>query len=114
MKCCNISVGDLRHRVTIQRKENAPDGTGGSITTWVTLAQPWAKLTPKTGTEKIYLNRLNAQNMMSVVIRYNASYDFKDTDKLLFKGNQYQIRSIINIEERDKYIELLVEKGVAQ
>ena len=112
MKCCDIKVGDLRHRVSIQRKTRAPDGVGGSIVTWVQYATPWCKITPKTGSERIYLDRLNAQGLSTVIMRYRA--DMSEKDKLVFRGNEYQIRSIINIEERNRYSELVIEKGQAQ
>jgi SPP1 family predicted phage head-tail adaptor len=45
-------------------------------------------------------------------MRYRS--DISEKDKLVFRGNEYQIRSIINIEERNRYSELVIEKGQAQ
>lgn len=114
MKCCEISLSDFRHKITIQRKQDAPDGFGGSVTTWVNVAQPWARMKPKSGSEKVYLGRLDAKSMASIVVRYNSNYAILESDKLIARGVEYNIRSIVNIEERDKYLELLVESGVAQ
>jgi len=112
VKCCDIKAADLRHRVSLQRKQNNSDGVGGSTITWVEYATPWCKITPKTGGEKLYLGRLDAQGLSSVVMRYRA--DIVASDKLVFKGQDFQIRSIINVEERNKYTELLIERGVTQ
>lgn len=112
MKCCDIKAGDLRNQVSLQRKQNNSDGAGGSIITWLEYATPWCKITPKTGGEKLYLGRLDAQGLSSVTMRYRA--DIVASDKLVFKGQEFQIRSIINVEERNKYTELLIERGVTQ
>ena len=112
MKCCDIKAGDMRHRASLQRKQRAPDGAGGSVITWQEYATPWCKITPKTGSERIYLDRLNAQGLSSVLMRYRSDIDEKD--KFVFRGREYQIRSIINVEERNRYTELVIEKGQAQ
>jgi len=55
---------------------------------------------------------LDAQGLSSVVMRYRA--DIVETDKLVFEGQEFQIRSIINVEEMNRFTELLIERGVAQ
>ena len=112
MKCCDIAVGDFRHKVSLQRKDIVSDGVGGSTVAWTEYATPWTKITPKTGGEKVYLNRLNASGLSTVVMRYRS--DISESDKLVYRGNEFQIRSIINVEERDRYTELTIERGVAQ
>ena len=112
MKCCTIKSGELRHQVSLQRKQNNSDGVGGSIITWSEYATPWCKISPKSGGEKLYLGRLDAQGLSSVVMRYRA--DIVESDKLVFKDQEFQIRSIINVEEMNRFTELLIERGVAQ
>lgn len=112
MKCCDIAIGDLRHKVSLQRKSLTSDGVGGSVVAWTEYATPYAKIKPKSGGEKIYLNRLNASGLSTVVMRYRD--DVQESDKLVFRGDEYQIRSVINVEERDRYTELTIERGVAQ
>jgi len=112
VKCCDIKAGDLRNQVSLQRKQINSDGAGGTVVTWVEYATPWCKITPKTGNEKIYLGRLDAQGLSSVTTRYMST--IIESDKLVFKNKEFQIRSIINIEERNKYTEMLIERGVTQ
>jgi SPP1 family predicted phage head-tail adaptor len=45
-----------------------------------------------------------------VFIRYVSDLD--TSDRLKYKGKTLQIRAIINIEERDRWLELYCEDGV--
>jgi SPP1 family predicted phage head-tail adaptor len=48
----------------------------------------------------------------SIFIRYTA--DILPTDRVNFKGRYMQIRAVVNMEERNRWIELACEEGVAQ
>ena len=112
MKCCDITAGQLNRKITISEPVLADDGYGGDDETWSTVYTPWARIKPKSGGEKMHAQRLDATGLASIVIRYRAG--LSETMKVTYAGKDYQIRSIIDIEEAHKWIELLVERGVAQ
>ncbi len=111
MKCCDITAGMLRHSVTIQRLTKTPDGVGGYTQSWATLLTTRAYMTVTGGTEQFSQDRLNAVQRQRAYIRYNSA--IKAKDRLSFNGQQFQIRNVINLEFRNKWLELDLESGVA-
>lgn len=112
MKCCDITIGDLKRRITIQQQTKVRDGMGGYEDGWAQVAQPWAKISPKSGSEKLRADKLNADGLSTVIIRYRS--DLNESMRVVYRGNNYQIRSIINIEEADRFLELTIERNRAQ
>ena len=112
MKCCDFYSGKLRNRITIERLTLTPDGIGGNAETWVVNKSLKAYIKPTSGSETLHSQRLEARLTHKVYIRYVT--DIINTDRVVFNGRNFQIRAIINIEERNKWIELSCEEGVAQ
>lgn len=114
MNCCNVTLAQLNRRIEIQSKQptGETDAMGGIISDWVTVASPWCNLTPMTGREQYRADKLNATGMTRVIMRYRT--DINESMKVLYRGTEYQIRSIIDIEERRQWLELMIEKGVSQ
>lgn len=112
MKCCDLTSGMLRTTGSLQRLERAPNGSGGFDDTWTEYATPRMKVVPMSGGEKLHSNRLDATGMARVYMRYRS--DIVESDKLTIEGNDHQIRSIVDIELRHKWLELMIERGVAQ
>ena len=112
MKCCDIISGMLNRKIEFQRQVTAPTSSGGETVAWSTYANAWAHIKPMTGSEKLKFDRLGFEQMMKVIIRYRG--DLTTLDKVVYRSEQYQIRSIVNIEEADQWLEIMMEKGVAQ
>ena len=110
MKCCDITIGMLKRRVTFQRANKVRRDGGGYDYDWADLLTAWAKITPKTGTEKTHAGKLQATNYVIVIMRYTNV--LQADDRMQYNGNDYQIRSIINIEEQNQWLELKLEQGV--
>jgi len=112
MKCCDITPGKLNRKIAINRRQLTPDNIGGFDQALVNLANPWAMIKPKSGTELLHADKLDAKAMSEFTIRYRT--DLVESDLIEYRGVEYNIRSIINIEEADKYLLILAERGVAQ
>jgi len=111
VKCCDITAGSLRHRITIQRETYTPDGLGGGDNTWATYATVRAFIKPMSGNERLFSQRLEAVATHRIFIRYRA--DLSTTDRIDFNGRLMQIRALINLEEANKFIEIYADEGVA-
>lgn len=111
MKCCDMSAGKLRHRISIQRKERTPDGAGGWYDTWVEKWKVYAQIKPSSGGENLVAMRLQASITHDIVIRYLP--DIKASDKIVFEDRSFNIVSIIDVEERKRWYQLRCEEGVA-
>ena len=111
MKCCEMYGGLLRVPVVLQRKTRTADGSGGFAVTWNTYATIRAHIMTRPGREVVIADRLTATQTIRAVIRYRK--DVNETDRAVFEGKVHQIRSVSNIEARNKWLELDLERGVA-
>lgn len=65
-----MRAGQLRHRVTVQRKVQTPDGQGGQSTTWRDVASCWASIDGRGGREFQTAKQTRATLTDEVTIRY--------------------------------------------
>jgi SPP1 family predicted phage head-tail adaptor len=101
----------LEHRVLLQRLTILPDGVGGGSQLWTTIGTPWACILPASGWEKLTSMKLETPITHTCYIRYRA--DITPRDRIIHRGRTFNIRSIIDIEEKKLFLELKAEEGVA-
>lgn len=109
-----MSIGALRHRVTIEAENASPDGAGGLTDPWanpIQVATVWAEITPLTGDERLQAMRLEDRVSHRIRIRYRA--DVTAQHRLRLGTRIFNIRSVINESERDRWLTVLAEEGVA-
>jgi SPP1 family predicted phage head-tail adaptor len=112
MQCCNLSPGKLRHVVQLESQSGTADGGGGIAITWPAYATGVsALLKPANGTERRFADRLEANITHVAWIRYRT--DVQAKHRLLYAGRTMQIRAVLNLEERNRWLELHLEEGVA-
>ncbi len=111
MKCCDIQAGMLRHRVQLQRQQRTPDGIGGFDIEWTTYATVSAYIAPLSGTETVVAMQIQDSTTHRLYIRYRA--EILPEDRVLFGERTFNIRSVLNLEERNRFIEMRAEEGVA-
>ena len=112
MKCCDIYAGKLRNSIIIERESITPNDSGGQNILWSTYKTVKALIKPKSGTERLRGMQLESPLSHSIFIRYTA--DILTTDRVNFNGRLMQIRAVVNMEERNRWIELSCQEGVAQ
>jgi SPP1 family predicted phage head-tail adaptor len=106
-----VNIGELKHRVTIQKKaEKKPL----EDTTYTDFKTVWAKVSNLYGKEFIEAQKVEANISKKLIIRYikdldmslnpNACKDFIIT----YKGISYNILYIDNIKEQNKFMEIMV------
>ena len=106
-----MNIGELKHRITIQKKaEKKPL----EDTTYTDFKTVWAKVSNLYGKEFIEAQRVEANISKKLIIRYikdldmslnpNACKDFI----INYKGISYNILYIDNIKEQNKFMEIMV------
>lgn len=111
MLCCDLTPGKLRHAVELQSQSGVADGGGGTSLVWSAYASGVrAMLKPANGTERRFADRLEANITHVCWIRYRT--DVLAKHRLLYAGRPMQIRAILNLEERNRWLELHLEEGV--
>jgi SPP1 family predicted phage head-tail adaptor len=107
-------IRQLRQRLTIEMPAPQPDGHGGQGDPWrtpTTLARVWGRVEPLRGRERLHGMQLEAGVTHRVTIRYRD--DVTARHRLRLRARVFNIRAVIDPEERHRFLELLCEEGVA-
>lgn len=113
MKCCELTSASLIHVADIEGPTKVPDGQGGNTNSWgVVIHAVRCKVTPISSREQVHLDRLESTLASRMVMRYRS--DVTAGMVVLFKGFRHNIRGKPrNLENRNRWLELDLEEGVA-
>lgn len=114
-----MSIGKMQHRLTIQSRSRSSDGGGGAASTWSTVDTVWGRIEAKGGSERFFGDQNEARTSHLITIRFRR--DVTAAMRIVYSyavdsvnySRTFNIRSIANKGERDKYLELVCEEGVA-
>ncbi len=104
-------LGTLRHRLTLQEETRSADTGGGYTLTWGDFATVWGRIEPLTGTERLRAMQLESRISHRVTIRHRAGVIAGM--RLLHSGRAFNVRAVIDPDERRHWLELMCEEGVA-
>ena len=110
----NYRPGELDQRITIKRETNTKTAMGGQSVSLVNIATVFAKVTAKSGGESNKYQRLDAEASYVFVIRNTNNFNVRESDRIEWRGTEYNIRFISDPGPRPIYIEISADKGVAQ
>lgn len=111
MKCCDVTAGMLREKLFIQRETLTQDALGGDVKEFSSIGSTFGYVQPTGGGERFFGQQLEATITHKIVIRFRTNIN--PADRILLRGEPLQIRRILNLEMRDKFLELHCEQGVA-
>ena len=101
-------------RITIQAENPTTDAGGGQTDPWAsptTVATVQACIEPMSGRELINAMQLQDAITHKITMRYRAGIIAKQ--RIAFGSRLFNIRAVINVEERNRFLELMVDEGVA-
>ena len=104
----------MRHPIDFQSENPSTDAGGGETDPWAsptTFASVKACIEPFGGGESMFAMQLQDSVTHKVTIRYRAGIIAKM--RIKFGTRFFNIRRVINIEERNRFLEILAEEGVA-
>jgi SPP1 family predicted phage head-tail adaptor len=105
------SPSQLRHTITIQSEVVGDDEGGGGGLTWSDFATEIpAKIIHVSGREVQFADGQQGQINTIIVIRYLENVT--EGMRAVFNNSGYNIRSVIDPEERNEWLELGCERGV--
>lgn len=117
MKCCDISAGDLRTIITIERVTESADGQGGFTQSWAEdpAGGVYAKVTGLGGGERWQAMRVSPANRAKAVIRFRddgsgAPY-YSAGDRVKVSGRIYGVEYVQDVEFRRQWIEMGLVEG---
>lgn len=99
-----MQLGKLRHKIVIQQPTETRNISGYPSVAWSTYKTVWASIMPMQGRETTIADQTGGDITHEVHLHYESGY----TPKMRVKwGSRYfEIRSVINLEERDREVVL--------
>jgi phage head-tail adaptor, putative, SPP1 family len=108
--------GNLNKRVELLKREARDNGVGGKRSDslkWVLVdlnPKVWASIEPLSSDEKFRMNRLESEITHRITIRYRK--DITRSNRLRYRGREFQIEIAVNWQERDRFLVLIVKEEV--
>lgn len=87
-----MNPGQLRHQVTIETLSRKLDAGGGSPDGWAAVATAWARIEPKSATERDHGQLLELSISHQVTIRYLGSVSPRE--RLRFGSRVFRIHGV--------------------
>lgn len=104
-------IGELDERITLRREEQVQDEYGTLTQTPEDYAIVWAHVRPRSGTEQMVSDSVEASAEYLVVLRYRRDIAMDDT--IIWRDTPFNIRRINDRGPRSPYLEIIAERGVA-
>ncbi len=96
--------------IQIETVTQVVNAFGGLAETWATFKKVFAEVSPTRGQEYFSSRQINTKNNVS--FRFNYFSGITTKMRVSYDGKVYDIQSIININERNREIELMCEEQV--
>ena len=105
-----MNIGKLRHRITLLNQVNDVNDYGASVQTWRTVATVWAEVRPLSGREYFSAQQVQSEVTTQIWLRYIDG--IKPSMKVKFANREFEILSVLNIQERDVSLQLMCKETV--
>jgi len=107
----NIKISDLRTRITFQSPTIVKDAGGAQLETYANVASVptvWAQWINDHGAEAVVSDAKTSAQRATVRVRDRS--DINTTWRLLKNGEAWQILSVDEVQDRNRWVELRVER----
>lgn len=105
------SIGKMRYRVKVERATNTRDAGGGLSQAFNAVATIYANIKPKSANSRYREGMLQEKVTHEITIRYMKNID--TNSRITYGTRSFAVNGIINVDERDRFLTLLCEEGVA-
>lgn len=103
--------GRLRHKVDIQQPVETQNSYGEPEVAWANVVEDvWASIEPFRGREYFAAKQFNAEIEARVVMRYRSDVTAKM--RVVHGSNEYYIDSVINVDERNRELQLMCTRSI--
>lgn len=106
----SVSIGELRHRLSLEAPLATPDGGGGVTRTWALVAEVWGAIRPISGSEVSEADGVAGRVSHEIWIRHRTGI----TPEMRFSlgARLFEIRAILDWDERHRFLRCLAEERV--
>ena len=105
-----MRIGQLRHRITIEKPAQGKNAIDEVVSTWSTLCTIWSAVEPAAGNVYYTAKQLDARVDGRVRIRYRG--DLEPTMRIKFGDRILSIVSIVHPKENQKELHLMYAESL--
>lgn len=98
-------AGQLDRRITIQTFSETTDTFGQEVKSFSTLAQVWANVVEKVGSEGEDGDMIASTKKVEFIIRYRT--DFDEEMRISYNNNIYKIQAIQSADARKAFLKIV-------
>jgi SPP1 family predicted phage head-tail adaptor len=110
MACCNgLNAGKLRNTIHIQRFVGEKTVAGGWSGEWENILTLKAYIKPLSGSERFFAKRMESVITHKIYIRYQNV--ISAADRIEYFGRIFSIKAVLNMEEKNMWLEMPCEEG---
>jgi len=107
-----LTIGGLRHRITIEQKaRGASDGAGGNVSeTWSTFKKVWARVEPMSAREIAVADQIVHRVLTKITIRRRT--DITTAMRIVYQGRNLAIIGLRDMDDAGwRWTEITAEEG---
>ena len=105
-----MSIGRMRFEIELQKPTNTRDAGGGITEVYTTLSNLYADIEQTRGNESLRQGQVKEKTTHIFTIRYRR--DIGTNYRIRYDSDNYNIKNIKNIDNRNRYLEVECELGV--
>lgn len=110
-----MRAGDLRKRVSLQRKSSMDGSAGQPIISWPELVVIWAEIEPLTAQQRVVAQAIHPDVSHRITVRYRPDFAnplLVTALRIVYKGRIFSIQGALNVNERNVKIDLVASEGI--
>ncbi len=98
-------IGALRHRVVLETAIRSSDGGGGASVIWSPVAEIWAAIEPRAGSETVVGEATSGRISHQITVRHRN--DIEPARRFRFGARVFDILAVLDIDERRRLLNCL-------
>jgi len=106
-----VTLAAMRERVALEEPVAVADGAGGSIVAWVEVAEVWAAVRPRSGSEGAEAGGLGGRVTHDITIRFREG--IVAPRRFRMGARIFDIKAVIDVENAHRFLRCVVEERVA-
>ncbi|MGD9644059.1 MAG: phage head closure protein [Elusimicrobiales bacterium] len=100
-----MNAGELRHRITFQRRGTDP--TTGGFTDWVDYATVWAKVEDLSGRDYIQAQMLGQASLVTTRITIRWRPDIDPHMRVRAGSRTFDVKAVLDPDGRRRWLQLM-------
>tara|TARA_R110001583_G_scaffold194878_1_gene367424 strand:+ start:937 stop:1266 length:330 start_codon:yes stop_codon:yes gene_type:complete len=105
------SIGKMRYRIKVENATNTRDAGGGMSQAYNSAAFVYANIKPTNANSSYRQGMVQEKVTHEITMRFMKNIG--TNSRISYGTRLFDVKGIINVDERDRFLKLLCEEGVA-